>query len=280
MGPELEQQLRSLRKKQLIQLLQELATRHPILLSEMASMLENLTEDGDVGGEVSEDWDFSGDEESGEQDEDALEAPEHAASQWSLLPALDSEAYRKRVEEYDTRLKQGTPGSAIASDLEELLAEAETRAAYSDFQGALSLYALVLDERLREHSPALTPILDKAIYGALPAMETVLSEASSNAMFDEATVTLSPLLSTTVRHEWLKRLFALWLKHLDEHDTEEDFTRIMLNVAWGEDFLLLRNLVQGELQRYPHNEHSNIVDITQEYRARALEKFMKELASG
>lgn len=283
MEQELEQQLHSLSKKHLIQLLQELATRHPILLSEITSTLENLTEDGDGGGEVSEDWDFSGEEENEGQDEDAIGsigAPQHAASQWSLLPVLDAEAYRQRVEDYATRLKQGAPASAIASDLAELLAEAETRAEYSDFQGALSLYALVLDERLSEHSSTLMPILDKAISGALPAMETVLSEASSNAMFDEAAVTLSPLLSTNVRHEWLKRLFALWLKHLDEHSIEEDFPRIMLNVAWGEDFLLLRNLVQGELQRYPHNEHSNIVDITQEYRIRALEKFMKELSNG
>jgi hypothetical protein len=286
MEPELEQQLHSLSKKRLIQLLQELATRHPILLSEMTSILEDLTDMSEDGqGEASEDWDFSGDEEGeGEgQDEDAVESIgdlQHAASRWSLLPALDTEAYRQRIEDYATRLKQGVPVSAIASDLAELLIEAETRAEYSDFQGALSLYALVLDERLREHSPALTPILDKAISGALPAMETVLSEASSNAMFDEAAVTLSPLLSTAVRHEWLKRLFALWLKHLDEHGVEEDFPRIMLNVAWSEDFLLLRNLVQGELQRYAHNEHSNIVDITQEYRARTLEKFMKELVSG
>jgi len=286
MEPELEQQLHSLSKKHLIQLLQELATRHPVLLSELTSILENITgisEDGDAGGEVSEDWDFSGDEESEGQDEDAIEsigASQDAASRWSLLPVLDTEAYRQRIEDYATRLKQGVPASAIASDLGELLAEAETRAEYSDFQGALSLYALVLDERLREHSPALAPILDKAISGALPLMETVLSEASSNAMFDEAAVTLSPLLSTNVRHEWLKRLFALWLKHLDEHSIEEDFPRVMLNVAWGEDFLLLRNLVQGELQRYPHNEHSNIVDIRQEYRTRALEKFMKELSMG
>ncbi len=280
MESKLEQQLHSLRKKQLIQLLQELATRHPILLSEMTSMLENLIEDGEGRGGVSGDWDFSGDEEGGDAEEDGIEDLEHAGSRWSLLPALDSEMYRKRVEEYDTRLKQGVPGSVVESDLEELLVEAETRAEYSDFQGALSLYALVLDERLREHSAGLTQILDKAIYGALPAMETVLSEASSNAMFDEVAVTLSPLLSTTVRHEWLKRLFALWLKHLDEHGVEEDFPRIMLNVAWSEDFLLLRNLVQGELQRYVHNEHSNIVDITQEYRVRTLEKFMKELVSG
>jgi len=280
MWSELERQLQSLRKKQLIQVLQELATRHPILLSEMTSILENLTEDGDSGGEVSEDWDFSGDEKDGDAEEEEVDAAERTGSRWSLLPALDSEAYRRRVEEYDTRLKLGVPGSVVASDLGELLAEAEIHAEYSDFHGALSLYALVLDERLREHSSGLTTILDKAIYGALPAMESVLSEASSNAMFDEAAVTLSPLLSTNVRHEWLKRLFALWLKQLDEHGIEEDFPRVMLNVAWSEDFLLLRNLVQGELQRYTHNEHSNIVDITQEYRVRALEKFLKELTSG
>src|SRR5438067_13538801 len=122
MGPELEQQLHSLRKKQLIQLLQELAARHPILLSEMNSIVENFTEDSDSEGEVSEDWDFNGDEEDGGQDEDAIEASEHVASRWSLLPALDNEAYRKRIEEFGTRLKQGVPVLAIASELGELLA--------------------------------------------------------------------------------------------------------------------------------------------------------------
>jgi hypothetical protein len=284
MEPELEQQLRGLSKRHLIQLLQELAARHPILLSEMTSILENLTDlSEDSGGEVSEDWDFSGDEEGEGEDEEGIEStdvPRRAGSQWSLLPALDSEAYRQRIEDYATRLKQGVPASDIADDLAELLTEAEKRAEYSDFQGALSLYALVLDERLQGRAPALMPILDKAIAGALPAMETLLSEASSNAIFDLATVTLSPLLSTNVRQEWLKRLFALWLKHLDEHRIEEDFPRVMLNVAWGEDFLLLRGLVQGELQKYAYNEHAHIVDITQQYRARALEKFMKELVSG
>ena len=64
MEPELEQQLHSLSKRRLIQLLQALAGRHPILLSEMTSILEDLTDLSENGeGEASEDWDFSGDEE-------------------------------------------------------------------------------------------------------------------------------------------------------------------------------------------------------------------------
>ena len=281
MEPELEQQLRGLSKRHLMELLQELVARHPILLGEITLILENLTDlSEDGGGEVSEDWDFTGDDEGEGQEEDALASSRDTASHWSLLPPLDVEAYRQRIEDYASRLKEGVPDSVISDDLTKLLVEAETHAEYSDFQGALSLYALVLDERLREGTPPLKSLLDKAISEALPAMETVLSEASSNAMFDEAAVTLSPLLSTSVRQEWLKRLFAVWLKQLDGHSVVEDFPGVMLNVAWGEDFLLLRGLVQSELQKYAYNEHSQIVDITEQYRVRALEKFMKELVSG
>src|SRR5690242_17713468 len=105
MEPELEQQLHSLSKRRLIQLLQALAVRHPILLSEMTAILENLTdlsENGDDEDEASEDWDFSGDDEDEGQDEDALEsisAPQGAVSRWSLLPALNTEAYRQRIED-------------------------------------------------------------------------------------------------------------------------------------------------------------------------------------
>ncbi|HLJ32946.1 MAG TPA: hypothetical protein VKU38_04810, partial [Ktedonobacteraceae bacterium] len=72
-------------------------------------------------------------------------------------------------------------------------------------------------------------------------------------------------------------LFHLWLKRLDAHRVEEDLPDIMLNVAWSEDILLLRTLTQNELQKHPRSEHSNIVNFTQQYRTKALEKFLKEL---
>ena len=70
MKSELEQRLYNSSKEHLIQLLHELAIRHPILYAEMESILESLTSDAsqpenlpeDTGEEVTEDWDFSGDE--------------------------------------------------------------------------------------------------------------------------------------------------------------------------------------------------------------------------
>ncbi|MDQ6659953.1 MAG: hypothetical protein M3Z24_03180, partial [Chloroflexota bacterium] len=66
----------------------------------------------------------------------------------------------------------------------------------------------------------------------------------------------------------------------DARRIEEDLPEIMLNTAWSDDILLLHSLVQNELQRYPRPEHSNIVDLTRQYRTRALEKFVKELPRG
>ena len=80
-----------------------------------------------------------------------------------------------------------------------------------------------------------------------------------------------------MRQEWLVRLFVLWLRRLDAHHVEENVPEILLNVAWSEDVALLRSLIQGELQRQPVSERSNIVDFTQQYRARTLDKFLKEL---
>jgi len=135
----------------------------------------------------------------------------------------------------------------------------------------------LIDERLLERTPATVSLYDEMIDAAMYSLEALLSETSSNAMFDADTVTLSPLLAPNVRHRWLERLFALWLKRLDLHRVEEDLPELMLDIAWSEDILLLRSLAQNELQRHPHSEHSNIVDFTRQYRSRALEKFLKEL---
>jgi hypothetical protein len=135
----------------------------------------------------------------------------------------------------------------------------------------------LFDERLLERAPEVVSIFDEYIDAAIYSLEELLSEASSNATFDAATVTLSPLLTTAVRHRWLERLFALWLKRLDAHKVEEDLPDIILDVAWSEDIPLLRNLVQLEFQKQARNEHSNIVEIARQYRTRSLEKFLKEL---
>ncbi len=272
MEPEFEQRLHWSSKETLIRLLQELCVRHPALQVEMTDILGSLTSvtgtdaDGDESGEeVTEDWDFSGDEH----------VVLRSLARPPLLP-LDSEAYRQRIENYATRLGQESP-QVIAEDLAKLLEEAELRAEQQDYAGALDLYALLFDERLVERNTTLTPILDEAIDIASPTLEVLLEDASSNALFDATTIMLSPLLTTNVRLHWLKRLFALWLKRLDAHSTDEDLPEIMLNVAWDEDIPLLRSLAQNELQRQPRSERTNIVDFARQYRTRALEKFLKEL---
>ena len=261
-------------KEHLIQLLHELAIRHPILYAEMESILEGLTSDAsppedlpeDTGEEVTEDWDFSGDE--------------HASLPSFPQPvplSIDSEAQRQRVERYATQLGQELSPQALANVLTELIEEAIAHIGHNDYQGALDLFALLFEERLREHSPALTAIFDEMIDASTPSLEALLGEASSSTLFNVDTVTLSPLLTPDVRHGWLERLFALWLKRLDAHGVEEDLPEIMLDVAWSEDMPLLRNLAQNELQKPPRSEHSNIVDFTSQYRTKALEKFLKEL---
>ena len=213
---------------------------------------------------IDEDWDFGGDEL----------ATLHPVSPPGLL-ALNREACQQRIASYLLRLQQGEPLQTIAGDLDALLDEAEIRAEHHDYRGAMDVYALVLDERLTERDERLVHMFDKAIDDIMPILETLLSEASSNIVFE--TSTLTPLLTPEMRQEWLVRLFTLWLRRLDAHHVEENVPEIMLNVAWSEDVTLLHSLIQEELQKQPISEHSNIVDFTQQYRARTLDKFLKEL---
>lgn len=273
----LEHRLRISSKEQLIQLLQELAIRHPFLPGEMAALLDNsrvqhrMSESLNVQGDADDDdpeddWDFGGDEP----------VMMHTFHRPVQIP-VEGETGKRDVGDFVTLLSQQDTPQMLADTLTDLLDEAELRTEQDDYPAALDLYALLIDERLLERTPAVTPILDEAIDAATPALEDLLVEASSNAMFDAATVALSPLLTSTVRHQWLERLFQLWLKRLDAHRVEEDMPDIMLNVAWSEDILLLRTLTQNELQKHPRSEHSNIVNFTQQYRTKALEKFLKEL---
>jgi hypothetical protein len=279
MRSELEQRLHVVSKNQLVQLLQELALRHPALLTEMLNILENLTgeEPGDVpediDGEVSEDWDFSGDEQ------EVL----RPAFQAAPLPH-DSQTQQRSIEEYASRLRQEVSPQLLVEILTALSSEALAHIEHDNYHAALDLFALLFDERLLERTPGLTSIFDEVIDATTPSLETLLSEASSNTMFDANIAALSPLLTLSSRQCWLERLFALWLKRLDAHRVEKNFPELMLDVAWNEDIELLRNLAQNELQRQPHGEHyqpsrqdSNIVDFARQYRTKALEKFLKEL---
>lgn len=295
MEPKLDRRLQHANREQLYLLLQGLLVRHPPLLTEIGEILdglESLTGAENIRGlqpfplrrdeaeysadtnsngnldeeEATEDWDFSGDEL----------VTFHAPQPQPILLPLDLENYRLRLASYSERLQQGASSQEILDDLTELLEEAETRAEHHDYQSALMLYALVIHERLAEATPLLTDIFDRAIDDIMPILETLLSEASSNITFDLSN-SLLPLLPNDERHRWLESLFALWLKHLDNHRIDECITEMLLNIAWNEDIPLLRQLVQKALSQQSQPTHTNIVDFARQYRIRALEKFLKEL---
>lgn len=295
MESKLDRRLQHANREQLYLLIQDLLVRHPPLLTEVVEILDDLEHvtgaenirgmqpfplhleadesyaDGINNGnqdddEATEDWDFNGDE---------LMAFHNRQPQPILLP-LDLDSYRTRITSYAERLQQGASSQQILDDLTELLEEAETRAEQHDYQSALILYGLVLDQRLSEENATLQGIFDKAIDDIMPILETLLSEASSNITFDLSS-SLAPLLPTDERHRWLERLFALWLRHLDIHRIDESVTEMLLTIAWSEDVPLLRQMVQQELSQQPQPAHSNIVDFARQYRIRALEKFLKEL---
>jgi len=144
MEPEFEQRLYRADKEDLIQLLRELAVRHPVLLSEMATILDGLLDETDE--EFTEDWDFSGDDQP----------LFHTLPRPPLYP-LDSEEYRQRFAEYVLHLSQEELPEVLAEDLAELQEEAELRAEHHDYPGASSIYALIIDERLRQLRNAENP---------------------------------------------------------------------------------------------------------------------------
>ena len=272
MNPEFEQRLQSARREDLILLLQELSVRHPVLLTEIMNMLERLSnempaveEEGEE--EVTEEWDFNRDEHA---------APYTFPIQSPLFP-LDSEAHQQRVEEFARRLRQEESPEALFDVLRDLVEGAVSYSGQKDEYAGLDLFAMLIDERLLERSAATTPLFDEMIDAGMYSLEALLTEASSNTLFDVDTAALSPLLIPQVRHRWLERLFALWLKRIDAHKVEENLPELLLDVAWSEDILVLRSLVQSELQKQPPIVHENIVDFGRQYRTRALEKFLKEL---
>ena len=273
MKPEIAQLLQQADKEHLLSLVQELIEQHPALEAEVASYLEQREDSGndvedtiDTDEEVSEDWDFSGDEQ----------IVFHPYPQPTQFP-LDALAHRQQLDEFTQQLDFETVPQVVMETLSRLIDEAIAYVGQGDSNGALELFALMFEQRLRETRPDLVPVYDEMIDAAMYTLETLLSEASSNALLDADHETLTPLMNPNERHRWLERLFALWLKRLDVHRMEEDLPEIILDVAWSEDILLLRSLVQNELQKQPHSEHSNIVDFTRQYRTKALEKFLKEL---
>jgi len=298
MESDLEGQFQGATRQQLLTLVRELAIRYPQLHTEMSELLAhassipshssllselNTTSEtnrddresidhetnyvGDETNDIDEEWDFSG-----------IEPLSLHTIQRQGVQAINFDEYRQRLAGYAQRLQKGETPQSLFEDLNTILEEAEACAELHDYQSAIDLYALVLDERLNVTHSALISLLDKVIDDIMPILETVLSEVSSNILFDSSSLT--PLMSLEIRQQWLQRLFALWLKRLDAHYLDENIPEMMLNIAWSEDVLLLHRMVQNELQQLPLNEHSNIVDFSRQYRTRTLERFLKELPHG
>lgn len=301
MKPELVQRLEKASQEHLAQLVQELIARHPVLEAEMATILKRLSgktsvpeADSENGEEtpsekvqeeidtqittpeeeeeVTDEWDFSG----GDPDQSSLILRPFPLQRFVPLNP-DKSTSSKQIEEYALHWQDVQSPDALRENLTKLMDEATLWDAQGDSASALAFYALLFDERLLERNPDLTPAFDSAIDSSLYFLGDLLEEASSDALFEASNTALSPLLSTEVRHHWLERLFAVWLKRLDAHRIEEDFPELLLNIAWGEDLPLLRNLTQHELQKIPRGEHSNVVDFSTQFRSRALEKFLREL---
>jgi hypothetical protein len=272
MQAKLEQQLHIIGKKQLIRLLQQLVTRHPSLQSEMVSILQSFASNSDLSAEdaysaeVEEDWNFGGNEE----------AVLHGFPQ-TIDAAPCSETVQQGLATYAARLSQETASDTLMTILSQLLDAAAYYMQRGEPHAALELFALLFDERLLERQPEAVSIYDEMVDAATYSLNVLLSEASSETALDADGTILSPILRPDTRRRWLERLFALWLKRLDAHRVTEDLPEILLDVAWNEDMLLLRSLVQNELQKQSQSEHSNILDFNHQYRIRALENFLKEL---
>jgi hypothetical protein len=262
-------------KQQLIQLLEELLLRHPVLREEMISILAQLGEADreareaeNIDDEVTEDWDFSGDE----AEPDKL--PIYAQP---VLHAKERQAPHLRLEEFTTRLRREQTSKSLLALLSDVIDETITCSAQGNTADALDLYALMFNERFQEHPPEITTLYDDMIDAAMPTLEGLLDAASSNAHFDKERASLSPVLKPEIRRKWLERLFVLWIKRLSAHRIEEDLPDMMLDVSWNEDVPFLRRLVQEAIQREQRPSSSNIVDFTSQYRTKALEKFLRAL---
>src|SRR5947209_3433330 len=120
MQSELEQRLYKASKEHLVQLFQELATRHPILQEEMERILvsfsaESLPGDmaeigsastGEADEELLDDWDFSGDEPVSIR---AFPQP--------ISAPVDSVARQQLIEKYALRLRQQDTPQGLLNDL-------------------------------------------------------------------------------------------------------------------------------------------------------------------
>jgi len=181
MDPELEKRLHNASREDLIQLLEELSVRHPVLLTEIMSILERLPDESvsaeESDEEVTEDWDFNGDEQ-------ALPAfPTHP-----ILPPRNNETHQQRVEEFARRLRQEESPQVLFEMLRDLVEDAVSFSGQKEGYATLDLFAVLIDERLLELNPVTTPLFDEMIDAGMYSLEAVLTEASSNTLFDKDTL--------------------------------------------------------------------------------------------
>jgi hypothetical protein len=270
---ELARLLQEADQKQLVQLVLRLATRYPALLNDIIHELTRLREPEQVveeegaeiiDEEVTENWDFSGDE---------LDSYPLARL---ILPPLSLQTYQERLVGYAARLEQGEATASVQRDLLEVLWEVELHAEQHDYHGALNLYALLLDTYLSSQRADLDRIFEYALNETFSTLEILLAEASSTLQID-ASKQLSPFMQQSERQRWLERLFQLWLKYLQARHPVERITELLHTVAWHEDQPLLQTMITGKLEQYDVEPADTIVDFTRLYQIRMLERLLHNL---
>ncbi len=273
MDAELRRLLQQASHDQLVQIVQQLIMRYPALLSDIAQWLtrQHIAEqDGmdeeavAIDEEVTEDWDFSGDE---------LDSYPLARL---VLPPLAAQTYQERLAAYSVRLECGEAVAMVRRDLLDVLWEVELRAEQHDYHGALSLYALLLNAYLAVQRPDLNALFEYALNETMSTLETLLAEASSTLQVD-ASKQLSPLMNQDDRQHWLERIFALWLKYLEERRPVERITELLHMVAWREDLPMLQSLVLSKMPSQDDELCGTIVDFARLYRVRMLAPLLKSL---
>ena len=273
MDAELQRLLQQAGHDQLVQIVQQLIMRYPALLSDIAQWLtrqQMAEQDGmdeaavAIDEEVTEDWDFSGDE---------LDSYPLARL---VLPPLAAQTYQERLAAYSVRLECGEAVATVRRDLLDVLWEVELRAEQHDYHGALCLYALLLNAYLAVQRPDLNALFEYALNETMSTLETLLAEASSTLQVD-ASKQLSPLMNQDDRQHWLERIFALWLKYLEERRPVERITELLHMVAWREDLPMLQSLVLSKMPPQNDGISGTIVDFARLYRVRMLERLLKSL---
>ena len=273
MDAELQRLLQQAGHDQLVQIVQQLIMRYPALLSDIAQWLTRqqiAEQDGmdeeavAIDEEVTEDWDFSGDE---------LDSYPLARL---VLPPLAAQTYQERLAAYSVRLECGEAVATVRRDLLDVLWEVELRAEQHDYHGALCLYALLLNAYLAVQRLDLNALFEYALNETMSTLETLLAEASSTLLVD-ASKQLSPLMNQDDRQHWLERIFALWLKYLEERRPVERITELLHMVAWREDLPMLQALVLSKMPPQDDELSGTIVDFARLYRVRMLERLLKSL---